>query len=349
MSRLRTQAGHAQAGGRVDVVGVSKSFGPNEVLRDVTFTAMPGSVTALLGPSGQGKTTLLRIAAGFERPDSGELRIDGETLSGPTAMVPPERRGIGYVPQDAALFPHLDVAHNVGFGLPRGSQGRIEEMLELVGLADFRNHRPAQLSGGQRQRVALARALAPQPRVVLLDEPFSALDAGLRAEVRDDAIAILRAAGTTTLMVTHDQDEALELADHVVLLLRGTVAQAGTPQSIYDSPAGVDVARFIGQANLLAGAADGSTVHFVLGESPALGRRGDVTVLVRPEHIVVNRHDSGTGVAGTVERRSYYGHDGSLTVRLDSGETLVARVSIRDLAVVGARVRVLASAVSAVF
>lgn len=349
MNAQRGPGEPSRSGGRVEVVGVSKSFGPNQVLRDVTFTASPGSVTALLGPSGQGKTTLLRIAAGFERADSGELRIDGETLSGPSVMVPPERRGIGYVPQDAALFPHLDVAQNVGFGLPRGCGERIDEMLNLVGLGDFRRHRPAELSGGQRQRVALARALAPQPRVVLLDEPFSALDAGLRAEVRDDAIAILRAARTTTLLVTHDQDEALELADHVVLLLRGTVAQAGTPQSIYESPAGVDVARFIGQANLFAGAADGSTVRYVLGESPALGRRGEVTVLVRPEHIVVSRADTGSGVAGTVERRSYYGHDGSLTVRLDTGETLVARLGVRDLAVVGARVRVQASAVSAVF
>ncbi len=355
--RLHSRPAGSLAGGRVDVVGVSKSFGAHEVLHDVTFTAPAGSVTALLGPSGQGKTTLLRIAAGFERPDAGELRIDGEVMSGPGSFVPPERRGIGYVPQEAALFPHLDVARNIAFGLPRGSRARVDEMLELVGLVEFRHHRPAQLSGGQRQRVALARALAPEPRLVLLDEPFSALDAGLRAEVRDDAVAILRATGTTVLLVTHDQDEALEIADHVVVLLRGTIAQAGTPQSIYDAPAGLEVARFIGQANLLAAEADGAMVRSVLGEAPALGRRGDVTVLVRPEHVEVERvgsdavsePDRAQGALGTVERRSYYGHDGSLTVLLDSGQTVVARVSIRDLAVVGARVRVRATAVSAVF
>lgn len=335
------------SGGRLSIASLSKSFGDHDVLRTVTFDAAPGSVTVLLGPSGQGKTTMLRIIAGFERPDSGEVRLDDSVLCGPAVMLPPERRGIGYVPQDSALFPHLDVARNVGYGLPRGSRSRVDEMLELVGMQGHRHHRPAQLSGGQRQRVALARALAPAPRVVLMDEPFSALDASMRADVRDEAIAILRTSGATTLLVTHDQDEALALADHVVLVLDGEVAQADTPQRIYEHPASLAVARFIGQANLVDATCEAGVIRHPLGEHIGECRSGTVTVLIRPEHVLLV--PPGEGVPGTVDRRSYFGHDGSLTVALDTGESVVARVATGDLAPVGARVHVRATAVSAVF
>lgn len=335
-------------GARVTVQQVAKSFGPARVLGDVSFEAQPGSVTVLLGPSGQGKTTMLRLIAGFDRPDSGSIHLDDVEVAGARAFVPPERRGIGYVPQDAALFPHLDAARNVAYGLPRGSGGRVQEMLQLVGLADHARHRPAQLSGGQKQRVALARALAPSPRLVLLDEPFSALDASMRNDVRDDAIAILRAAGTTTILVTHDQDEAMALADHIVLLLDGRVAQAGSPAEIYDRPASAAVARFVGQANLLGGTVTDGRVTCALGSFPSDAPSGAVTVLVRPEHIVLVG-EGDAGVDGVVERRNYYGHDGSLAVRTDSGDLITLRVDPARLAPVGERVRVAAREVASVF
>lgn len=346
-SRTVLPAGRAE-GSRLAVDRVSKSFGARQVLRDVSFAAEPASLTVLLGPSGQGKTTMLRLIAGFERPDSGTISIDDAVLADASTSVAPQHRGIGYVPQDAALFPHLDVAHNIGYGLPRSSGHRIDEMLRFVGLSEFRRHRPSQLSGGQRQRVALARALAPSPRLVLLDEPFSALDATMRADVRSDAISILRASGTTAVMVTHDQEEAMAFADHLVVLLDGGVAQAGPPTALYDAPVSLAVARFIGQANLLTGTATSGTVRFDLGSTAWDGPDGPVTVLVRPEHVRLVGPDD-PGVDGLVESRSYYGHDGSLSVRLGTGAEVTARVRTDGLVPVGARVRLTADQVTRVF
>lgn len=318
------------------VSNLSKRFGRVEVLRGVSFDAPDGSVTAVLGPSGQGKTTLLRLIAGFERVDQGSIEIDGALVGSPDVHVRPDRRGVGIVPQDGALFPHLTVAGNIGFGLPRGSASRIAEMTRLVGLEGMNDRRPSEISGGQQQRVALARALAPSPHLVLLDEPFSALDAGLRAGIRDEVIAILRQTGTTTLLVTHDQEEAMSIADHVVVLLDGVVAQQGSPSDIYESPASVEVARFIGDANLLtARVADGLVTH-VLGAQPCDRNDGPVTVLVRPEQLSI----AGDGRPGIVERRAYYGHDGTLGVRLMNGELVSVRVPVEDLAPVGAAVGV---------
>ena len=330
----------------LSITDLSKKFGRVEVLRGVSFDAPDGSVTAVLGPSGQGKTTLLRLIAGFERVDAGHIAIDGTLVGSPQVHVRPDRRGVGIVPQDGALFPHLTVAGNIGFGLPRGNDARVDEMIHLVGLDGMADRRPSEISGGQQQRVALARALAPAPHLVLLDEPFSALDAGLRAGIRDEVIGILRRTDTTTLLVTHDQEEAMSIADHVVVLLDGVVAQQGAPSDIYDRPASVEVARFIGDANLLAAHVANGRVTHALGAQTCPQSDGDVTVLVRPEQLSIitetaaieSRH--GDGRPGVVERRAYYGHDGTLGVRLDNGELVSVRVSVDDLAPVGADVHV---------
>ena len=321
----------------LSVQGVYKAFGRHPVLTGVDLTIPAGSLTAILGPSGSGKTTLLRVLAGFDRPDAGTVRIGDLLADGPDAHVPPERRRIGYVPQEGSLFPHLSVAANVGFGLPAGQRRgpRIGELLESVGLAGLGKRYPHQLSGGQQQRVALARALAIEPAVVLLDEPFAALDAHLRASVRADVAEIFRARGTTAILVTHDQDEALSMADRVAVLRDGRIAQYAAPQDLYISPADPELAGFIGDANLLDGqlidgAAAGSAVRTVFGElalTPGSGLApGPVTVLVRPEQLAVQAAggpvDGGPAcVAGQVIACHYYGHDAVLRVRLNEAPT----------------------------
>src|SRR5580700_4251198 len=289
------------------VTGLHKAFGTHPVLTGVDLDVPAGSLTAILGPSGSGKTTLLRLLAGFEHADAGTITIGERIVDGPgSAHVPPERRKIGYVPQEGALFPHLTVAANVGFGLPPRQRrgGRTEELLEAVGLAGLGGRYPHQLSGGQQQRVALARALAVQPAVVLMDEPFAALDANLRASVRADVQQIFRDAGTTALLVTHDQDEALAIADRIAVLRDGRIAQCSAPLELYLQPVDADVAKFVGDANLLDGIRHDDVVDTVLGRLPVqssdagpsqprgAGSGGlaggcPVTVLIRPEHIIV--------------------------------------------------------------
>src|SRR5271166_5891539 len=246
---------------QVAVTGLHKAFGAHPVLTGVDLEVPAGSLTAILGPSGSGKTTLLRLMAGFERLDAGTIGIGDVLVDGPSAYVAPERRRIGYVPQEGTLFPHLTVAGNVGFGLTGRERrgGKVDAMLETVGLAGFGRRYPHQLSGGLQQRVALARALAIEPEVVLLDEPFSSLDAGLRASVRADVHRVLRDAGTTALLVTHDQDEALSMADLVAVIRHGRIAQTGTPQELYEHPVDPAMAEFLGDANLITGSVD-STV-----------------------------------------------------------------------------------------
>jgi iron(III) transport system ATP-binding protein len=316
----------------LSVQGLYKAFGSHPVLAGLDLTIAAGSLTAILGPSGSGKTTLLRVLAGFDQPDAGTVRIGDQLVDGPGAHVPPERRRIGYVPQEGSLFPHLSVAANVGFGLPAGQRRgpRTGELLESVGLAGLGKRYPHQLSGGQQQRVALARALAIEPAVVLMDEPFAALDAHLRASVRSDVQKIFRAGGTTAILVTHDQDEALSMADRVAVLRDGQIAQYAAPQDLYITPADPQLARFIGDANLLDGqllAGGSAAVRTVFGElalTAAGGsglQPGPVTVLVRPEQLAVQAADSPAGpgpadVAGQVTECHYYGHDAVLRVRL---------------------------------
>jgi iron(III) transport system ATP-binding protein len=322
------------------VRGVHKAFGSHPVLTGVDLAIPAGSLTAILGPSGSGKTTLLRVLAGFDQADAGTVAINGTTVDGPGTHVPPERRRIGYVPQEGSLFPHLSVAANVGFGLPaRERRGpRIADLLESVGLAGLGKRYPHQLSGGQQQRVALARALAVEPAVVLLDEPFAALDAHLRESVRADVQAIFRAGGTTAVLVTHDQDEALSMADRVAVLRDGKIAQYAAPQDLYARPADPQLAGFIGDANLLAGqligAGDSRAARTIFGDLPveaAAGLQpGPVTVLVRPEQLELRAavpsasgagpddaraHAGGTDVAGQVIACHYYGHDAVVRVR----------------------------------
>ncbi|MGA3151071.1 MAG: ABC transporter ATP-binding protein [Streptosporangiaceae bacterium] len=316
------------------VTGVHKAFGDHPVLTGVDLDVPAGSLTAILGPSGSGKTTLLRVLAGFEHADSGTVRIGATVADGPGAFVPPERRRIGYVPQEGSLFPHLNVAANVSFGLPaRERRGPgTEALLESVGLAGLGRRYPHQLSGGQQQRVALARALAIQPTVVLLDEPFASLDAHLRASVRADVREIFRASGATAVLVTHDQDEALSMADRVAVLRDGRIAQCAAPQELYACPADADVARFIGDANLIDGICDGGGVDTMFGRlplEPAVPSPGPVTVLVRPEQLVLcdeapargpadggaARDGAGAVLAARIVACEYYGHDAVLRVQ----------------------------------
>src|ERR1700723_238010 len=236
---------------QVAVTGLQKAFGTHPVLTGVDLEVPAGSLTAILGPSGSGKTTLLRLLAGFERADSGTITIGDTLVDGPGTYVAPERRRIGYVPQEGSLFPHLTVEANVGFGLSARDRrgGQAASMLEMVGLGGLGRRYPHQLSGGQQQRVALARALAIEPALVLLDEPFASLDAHMRASVRADVQRICRGAGTTAILVTHDQDEALSMADRVAVLRDGRIVQYSAPQDLYTLPADPALARFIGDAN----------------------------------------------------------------------------------------------------
>ncbi|MCP3820630.1 ABC transporter ATP-binding protein [Streptomyces sp. A3M-1-3] len=305
------------------ITGLSKAYGPDSAVLDgLDLTVPGGALAAVLGPSGCGKTTLLRIIAGFLRADAGSVTVGGRTLTGPGLHLPPESRRIGIVPQEGALFPHLSVARNVAFGLTgldrAKRRGRTEEMLELVGLGGYGDRMPHELSGGQQQRIALARALAPEPALVLLDEPFNALDSALRAGVRSDVRAALRATGATAILVTHDQQEALSTADLVAVVRNGTIAQCDTPQEVYRRPASPWVAGFVGDAVLVPGTADNGTAATALGRlplaAPAAGRR-DGTVLLRPEQLQLT--EAATGVRGTVTDVCFYGHDAMVSVTVD--------------------------------
>jgi iron(III) transport system ATP-binding protein len=321
---------------QVAVSGLYKAFGTHPVLTGVNLEVPAGSLTAILGPSGSGKTTLLRLLAGFDQADAGTISIGGVLVDGPGVHAAPERRRIGYVPQEGSLFPHLTVAANVGFGLaPRDRRGgKIAAMLEAVGLGGFGKRYPHQLSGGQQQRVALARALAIEPAVVLLDEPFASLDAHLRASVRADVQEIFRRAGTTAVLVTHDQDEALSTADRVAALRDGKIAQYATPEDLYCRPADPALASFIGDANLLEGVVNEGLVKTLLGNLPldaaatAAAGAGQVTVLIRPEQIELA---PGTdGVAGWVTGFGYHGHDAVVHVRPEpdaDGRTIIVRTT----------------------
>lgn len=310
-----------------------KSYGRSVVLDGVDLVVPTGSIAAVLGPSGGGKTTLLRLIAGFEQPDSGVISIDGQVVASSTVNVPAERRRVGVVPQEGALFPHLDVAGNVGFGLPRGPQRaqRVAEVLELVGLPGVQRKKPHQLSGGQQHRVALARAIAPHPSLVVLDEPFSSLDAGLRAQVREDVLVALQTTRTTAIVVTHDQQEALSIADLVAVLLDGTIAQCADPATLYESPATLAVGTFVGEATVLDGVVNDGLVHCALGNLPMRPggpADGPAKVLVRPEQIEIEptATDGTSATSATVVSRAFFGHDGVVHLQLADGSSVAARL-----------------------
>jgi iron(III) transport system ATP-binding protein len=339
MSMTSHPANIESSAGDLWVLDVWKGYPRGEpVLRGVNLNVPAGSLSAVLGLSGCGKTTLLRAIAGFERVQRGRIALGTRTLDDARSYVAPERRGIGYVPQEGALFPNLSVRANVAFGLSRAERRTtvVQELLELVGLAALAKRFPHQLSGGEQQRVALARALARRPEVLLLDEPFSSLDASLRAAVREEVSALLRSRGATTVLVTHDQEEALSLADSVAVMRDGVIVQQGTPAELYGTPTDARLASFLGAANLLEATFDGGWAHTVLGRlrlqpnhnlAPGL-KHG--LVVVRPEQLRVSPSgESADGLPGTVQRCRYYGHDALLDIRTDErpdAAALVARV-----------------------
>ena len=326
--------------------GVSKRFGPVPAVAQADLCVEPGELVALVGPSACGKTTLLRLIAGFERPDEGEVRLAGAVVAGSGRFVPAERRRVGMVFQDYALFPHLTVAENVGFGVARdGRAGRVAELLELVGLADCPRRYPHELSGGQQQRVALARALAPRPAVVLLDEPWSNIDPLLRGSMRGELAAIVRSAGVTVLLVTHDREEAFSLGDRIAVMRDGRIVQAGSPEDLYLTPADRWTAEFVGVGNFLPGRVDGELVETLLGRFPLRRRNGAtrVDVLIRPEQLMLRPDAAGPA---EVVAREFRGHDVFHRLRLDDGTILVSQRPSTEDVPLGARVSVSAEPAS---
>jgi iron(III) transport system ATP-binding protein len=318
-----------------------KRFGEVTALHDVSLEVREGSLTALLGPSGCGKTTLLRMIAGFETPDAGEIELRGQTIASATHHLPPEKRRVAMVFQDFALFPHLNVAANIAFGLPKGAdkKRRVAELLSLVRLERLEHRMPHELSGGQQQRVALARALAAEPDLILMDEPFSNLDPSIREEVRVEVRQLLRNVGITAVIVTHDQEEALSLAGEVAVMIEGRVLQAGTPAEVYGKPVNRTVGEFVGAANVLRGAADGSNAECILGRFGVAELRGDVDVMFRAEALAISEDG---GIPGEIVDVEYYGHDQMVAVKLETGETLRVRLLARPGFEIGQRVGVTA-------
>ncbi|MEZ4730961.1 MAG: ABC transporter ATP-binding protein [Caldilineaceae bacterium] len=301
-----------------------KLFSRTPAVYDVNLSVIGGEILALLGPSGCGKTTTMRLIAGFERPDAGCITIGGRMVAGPQVFVPPEQRQVGMVFQNYALFPHLTVAANVSYGLTRGAdrQARMQAVLDLVGLSGMERRMPHELSGGQQQRVALARALAPQPQVLLLDEPFSGLDAGLRDQVRGEVARILRESGATVIVVTHNQDEAFFLGDRVAVMNAGVIEQVAPPEELYLAPASRFVAEFIGNAFFIAGVAQSHGLETELGflSQPVTMTAGTaIEAVAHPDDVTLTADAQGTA---RITQTSYRGGSYLYEVRLPSG-TLV--------------------------
>ena len=333
----------------LEVRNLSVRYGSVLAVDDVTLDISRGELTALVGPSGCGKTSFLRAVAGLEIPESGSITIEGEEMVGPARWVPPQRRQVGMVFQEGALFPHFTVWQNVLYGVQGRADGEdsARRALQVVGLEGLDRRYPDQLSGGQQQRVALARALAPSPRMVLLDEPFASLDAGLRLRVRAEVRSILERTGTTSVLVTHDQEEALSIADWVVVMDHGRVLQVGRPSDVYRRPDSVEVARFFGEGRLVECEVKGGRVSSELGSTSSAS--GDVTsadgkawLWVRPEDVSLRAvepgdHDGDRPIGELVAER-FFGHDLLQDVRLDSGEHVWVRNLTSDCLGVGQRV-----------
>ena len=308
---------------------LTKSFRHTPVLQGIDLAIASGALLAVLGTSGSGKTTLLRLIAGFDQADQGSIMIDGALIASPALHVPPEQRRIGYVPQNAALFPHLTVAQNIGFGAVRATRrDTVMRLLELTGLSPgFARRMPSALSGGERQRVALARALAPAPKLVLLDEPFAALDQGSRTATAAAMMGALATSRSTAILVTHDQAEAFSLGAEIAILRNGRIAQRASPEVLYRNPADLDLARFLGDACILPGFSDQGYAECLFGRLPTGGASalGRVDVLIRPEQIKLVREGSPGSIPARVTRIVYFGADA--LVHLDAhGVALASRL-----------------------
>jgi iron(III) transport system ATP-binding protein len=299
---------------------IGKAIAGNQILQNLSLDVQEHEFVAILGSSGSGKTTLLRLISGFDSPDSGEIQIGGQPVFGKGLNVSAEERRVGYVPQDAALFPHLSVAKNIEFGLNKLSAAqrseRVTELLKLVDLVGYEERMPHQLSGGQRHRVALARALAPKPQLILLDEPFSSLDAELRVRLREDVRNVIAKTGTTAILVTHDQEEALSIASRVAVLRDGEFAQIGNPSEIYQAPADVEMATFLGDSVIINGVIKDDKVVTDLGLLTPLNKVANGAtgrVAIRPENFYLQPNPKGEG---EVIGRQYFGHDALVEVKL---------------------------------
>ncbi|MEY7847815.1 ABC transporter ATP-binding protein [Natrarchaeobius sp. A-rgal3] len=317
----------------LELENVAKRFGTEDVISSLSLSVRDGEILTLLGPSGCGKTTTLRLIAGLERPSGGRIRVDDSAVAGDGRFVPPEERGVGVVFQEFALFPHLTARENVAFGLQEWSDdqrdARVEELLELVGLESHGEHYPEELSGGQQQRIALARSLAPEPEMLLLDEPFSNLDVDLRVEMREEVRRIIKEADVTAISVTHDQEEALSISDRVAVMHDGNIEQIDTPERVFQDPKSRFVAGFLGHASFLSGSVHGDHVDTALGRVLRDDVNGlahqydgtDIDLLVRPDDVTAYPAN-GQKANGRVVYRRYLGPTVLYRVELDSGETM---------------------------
>ncbi|MBF9045260.1 ATP-binding cassette domain-containing protein [Rhodobacterales bacterium HKCCE4037] len=327
---------------RLELTDVSARFDGRDVLHRVNLSVGAGEVLCLLGPSGCGKSTTLRVVAGIERQSEGVVRAEGEVLSDADVHLPPEARGVGLIFQDFALFPHLSVAKNVGFGL-RGSgvdvKARVGELLERVDLAGYGDKAPHMLSGGEQQRVALARAMAPRPRIMLMDEPFSGLDNRLRDGIRDETLALLKEEGTAVVLVTHEPEEAMRMADQIALMRDGGIVQIGAPYNIYANPCDRDAAAFFSDINVIRGKVQGALIDTAFGQflAPGVPDGGEVEIVFRPQHVGIDFDRGGKGpnptpqqgaaARGLVERARFMGHESLVEFRMDfDGSLLKATV-----------------------
>jgi iron(III) transport system ATP-binding protein len=317
---------------RLQTLNLTRRFGARAVVDDVSLDIAPGQVTCLLGPSGCGKSTTLRMIAGVDLPDAGRILIDGSEICGPGRILPPEARGVGLMFQDFALFPHLTVAQNVGFGLPGDRTSRMKrvgELLERVNLSSFGNMHPHELSGGEQQRVALARALAPRPRVMLMDEPFSGLDNRLRDGIRDTTLDLLKAEGAAVLLVTHEPDEALRMADEIALMRGGRIVQRGSPYNVYNSPVDRAAAAFFSDINVIRGISRGALTETPFGAflTPGHADGAGVEIVIRPQHLRIDfdrggrgpnpTPQDGTPARGTVIRSRFLGRESLVEFAMD--------------------------------
>ncbi len=342
VSRLAEPQTPAAVPPRLRVEGLTRRFDGRTVVSDVSLEIPSGQVTCLLGPSGCGKSTTLRMIAGVEMQDQGRIFVDGNLVCDTVFRVPPERRSIGLMFQDFALFPHLSVADNIAFGLPRGQAGRmhrVDELLERVALTGFGPKFPHELSGGEQQRVALARALAPRPRILLMDEPFSGLDERLRDGIRDDTLSLLKDEGTAVLLVTHEPHEAMRMADEIALMRAGRIVQRGAPYNIYNAPVDRAAAAFFSDINVLGGRVQGALTRTPFGEflTPGLPDGTGVEIVIRPQHLKIDFDRNGQGPRPTpqdgtaararVARARFLGRESLVEFRTeDGGEMLKATV-----------------------